>query len=78
MTILLKSRKVIYFQTDKIIIYNDDFLTLDYIKYNSIDLIVTSPPYNVDIKYNSYDDTISYFRFTLSLLKIGLLKLIDY
>ena len=25
-----------------------------------MDLIVTSPPYNVDIKYNSHDDKISY------------------
>lgn len=26
----------------------------------SIDLVVTSPPYNVDIQYNSHDDTGSY------------------
>jgi site-specific DNA-methyltransferase (adenine-specific) len=30
------------------------------IPVRSIDLIVTSPPYNVDIHYNSYDDTLGY------------------
>lgn len=49
-----------YFQKDSICIYNTDFLKTDSIKENSIDLIVTSPPYNVDIKYNSHDDTMSY------------------
>ena len=49
-----------YFQRDSIWIYNTDFLKTDRIKENSIDLIVTSPPYNVDIKYNSHDDTMSY------------------
>ena len=38
---------------------NTDFLTVD-ITNNSIDLIVTSPPYNVGIQYNSHDDTMSY------------------
>lgn len=37
-----------------------NFLTTDAIKENSVDLIVTSPPYNVDIKYNSYDDKMPY------------------
>jgi site-specific DNA-methyltransferase (adenine-specific) len=50
----------LYFGSDTIEIYNDDFLTTDCVEENSVDLIVTSPPYNVDIKYNSYDDKISY------------------
>jgi len=50
----------LYFQTDSIWIYNDDFLKTDCIKENSIDLIITSPPYNVDVHYNFYDDRISY------------------
>ena len=41
-------------------IYNENFLNLDIIDANSIDLIITSPPYNVDIQYNSYDDKVSY------------------
>ena len=52
--------KKLYFTTDNIFIYNDDFLTTNCIEEKSIDLIVTSPPYNVDISYNSYDDRIPY------------------
>lgn len=50
----------LFFHTDSIWIYNADILKTNSIKENSIDLIVTSPPYNVDIKYNSHDDTMSY------------------
>ncbi|RLE60898.1 MAG: site-specific DNA-methyltransferase [Thermoprotei archaeon] len=46
-----------------IVIINDDFLTTDYIKENSIDLIVTSPPYNVDIRYESFRDNIPYEKY---------------
>jgi site-specific DNA-methyltransferase (adenine-specific) len=52
--------KKLYFATDNIFIYNDDFLTTNSIEEASIDLIVTSPPYNVNIRYNSYDDRIPY------------------
>ena len=48
------------FSSEQVSLYNDDFLTIRSIKPNSIDLIVTSPPYNISIKYNSHDDTISY------------------
>ncbi len=27
---------------------------------NSVDLVVTSPPYNVDIQYNSHKDDVSH------------------
>lgn len=37
----------------------DDFLNHP-INRNTIDLIITSPPYNVDIKYNGYEDGIPY------------------
>ncbi len=50
----------LFFSSDQISLYNDDFLTTEAILPNSIDLIVTSPPYNVGIKYNLHDDTISY------------------
>jgi site-specific DNA-methyltransferase (adenine-specific) len=50
----------LYFQADSVYIYQDDFLTTEWVEENSIDLIVTSPPYNVDIKYGSYDDDIPY------------------
>jgi site-specific DNA-methyltransferase (adenine-specific) len=50
----------LFFQRDSTWIYNTDILKTECIKEDSIDLIVTSPPYNVDIRYNSYDDTIPY------------------
>jgi site-specific DNA-methyltransferase (adenine-specific) len=50
----------LFFHTDSIWICNADILKTNNIKDDSIDLIVTSPPYNVDIKYNSHDDTMSY------------------
>ncbi len=49
-----------YFQTDLISIFNDDFLKTDCVQEDSIDLIITSPPYNVGIEYNSHKDTMSY------------------
>jgi len=49
-----------YFQTDTIWIYNADVLITDCVKEKTVDLIVTSPPYNVGIKYNSHDDKMSY------------------
>lgn len=63
----------LYFQNNSIWIYNDDFLRTDCIKDNSIDLIITSPPYNVDIHYNSYNDKISYQDY-LSFTKEWLAK----
>ena len=44
-------------------IFNDDFLTTTSIEENSVDLIVTSPPYNVDIHYESFEDDITYDRY---------------
>jgi len=49
-----------YFETDSIQIYNGDILTVKEIKDESIDLIVTSPPYDVNVKYANYNDAISY------------------
>jgi len=37
-----------------------DVLWTHEIEDNSIDLIVTSPPYNVEIKYNTHNDKLSY------------------
>lgn len=49
-----------YFESKNILIYNDDFLNITTIPASSIDLIVTSPPYNVDIHYNTHKDDLSY------------------
>lgn len=53
----------IVFQTDEVKLIQDDVLTTKEVEENSIDLIVTSPPYNVDIKYNSHNDQISYQKY---------------
>jgi len=52
-----------YFKADDIVIYKDDILATEAVSNDSVDLIVTSPPYNVDIKYNTYDDKMSYRRY---------------
>jgi site-specific DNA-methyltransferase (adenine-specific) len=51
------------FQQDRVLIINEDVFQTRKIKPKSIDLIVTSPPYNVDINYNSHDDKISYEQY---------------
>jgi len=56
--------KLIYKSRDgRAIIINDDFLSVDYIPRDSIDLIVTSPPYNVDIQYDGFKDDIPYEKY---------------
>jgi site-specific DNA-methyltransferase (adenine-specific) len=52
-----------YFESGDIRIINDNLLdTLD-IAVESIDLIITSPPYNVDIQYKSNQDDLSYEEY---------------
>ncbi len=50
----------LYFSTDTIQIYHADVLLTQQLQENTIDLIVTSPPYNVDIQYDSHDDEMPY------------------
>ncbi len=52
-----------YFTFDDIVIYNDDILKIRRIPDSSIDLIVTSPPYNVDIHYLSHKDDLGYDKY---------------
>ena len=49
-----------YFKNERLVIYNQDILTINNIPKSYVDLIVTSPPYNVDIHYNSHADDLSY------------------
>ena len=49
-----------FYHDDHIEIINKSVLTTRAVKRESVDLIVTSPPYNVDIDYNSNDDALSY------------------
>ncbi len=62
-----------YFHHDgRIAIYNDDILKFTKIPDGSVDLIITSPPYNVDIHYNSHADNLSYedyLEFTTKWIK---------
>lgn len=53
-------KKVLYYQKDNITILNDDILKTSAIEPGSVDLVVTSPPYNVDIQYDSHKDDVSY------------------
>ncbi|VUT25416.1 MAG: Modification methylase MjaV [Candidatus Methanolliviera sp. GoM_oil] len=50
----------IFFDSRMLKIINDNVLITKYITNKSIDLIATSPPYNVDIEYNSHNDKLSY------------------
>ncbi|KJR41134.1 adenine specific DNA methyltransferase (hpaim), partial [Candidatus Magnetoovum chiemensis] len=50
---------------DSIEILNDNILSAERIKEASIDLIITSPPYNVNIAYNNCDDSIAYSDYLL-------------
>lgn len=56
----MTKRNKIFFETENLKIINDEFISTNEISASSVDLIVTSPPYNVDIKYNSHNDQISY------------------
>lgn len=52
-----------FFRKDGIAIINEDLFATRKIAKESIDLVVTSPPYNVDIPYNSHDDRITYGEY---------------
>lgn len=52
-----------YFKHERVTIYDDDILKITDISKDSIDLIVTSPPYDVNIKYETYNDSIPYDEY---------------
>jgi site-specific DNA-methyltransferase (adenine-specific) len=52
-----------YFQANSIYVFHDDILKTVAVTKSSIDLIVTSPPYGVDIKYESYNDNVPYSHY---------------
>lgn len=53
----------LFFKNEILKIINDDVLNTDEVEQNSVDLIITSPPYNVDIRYNSHNDRLSYKEY---------------
>ena len=52
-----------FFDMNSLRIYNTDILQIDAIEEESIDLIVTSPPYDIDVKYQNYDDNLPYDQY---------------
>jgi site-specific DNA-methyltransferase (adenine-specific) len=53
----------VVFSRRGITVIHDDCLTTDLVGPESVDLIVTSPPYNVDIHYNAHRDNLSYDQY---------------
>jgi site-specific DNA-methyltransferase (adenine-specific) len=56
-------RKEPFFSSYDIYIYHDDFLKSDVLGDETVDLIVTSPPYNVGIDYSVHDDAQEYRNY---------------
>jgi site-specific DNA-methyltransferase (adenine-specific) len=66
------------FNKNNLEIYQNDFLKVDLSKYKeSVDLVITSPPYNLSIEYGTFNDALhyeEYLKFTeLWLKKVFLL-----
>ncbi len=59
----MKLRKGDFFKNDRLLIINEDVFKTKKVEKESVDLVVTSPPYNVDIKYNSHKDTLTYDQY---------------
>lgn len=55
--------RIEYCRHKNTILFRGDVLNPDTFDKEFIDLIVTSPPYNVGIDYNSNDDTLSYQKY---------------
>jgi site-specific DNA-methyltransferase (adenine-specific) len=52
--------KALFFENGQVKILNEDVFATRSIEPSSIDLVVTSPPYNVDIQYNAHNDRGTY------------------
>ena len=59
----MERNKRIFFENERLKIINKNVIFTREIPENSIDLIITSPPYNVGIEYNSNNDKISYKEY---------------
>ena len=62
---MTKKENKTFFESKKnnLKIIKDDFIKTKLIEKSSVDLTITSPPYNVDIKYNSHKDDVSYLDY---------------
>lgn len=52
-----------FYEAASLRIYNEDILNIQAIGKEKIDLVVTSPPYDVDVKYENYDDNLPYDEY---------------
>lgn len=57
------SHRNLFFRHNNIFLFNEDALNEKLFNKKFIDLIVTSPPYNVDIKYGSHKDDLTYKEY---------------
>lgn len=60
---VLRNPMNLFYSDGRVAIVCDDILTTEAIRPQSVDLIVTSPPYNVDIQYGSHRDNIPYEEY---------------
>lgn len=51
--------------TDMMHLINGDVLTADLSSVPPVNLVITSPPYNVGIEYDKHTDTMTYFEYLL-------------
>jgi site-specific DNA-methyltransferase (adenine-specific) len=49
-----------FYRDDRVSIYHGDSTHLPFAGDESVDLTITSPPYNLDVSYNGYDDDVPY------------------
>lgn len=61
----MEHKSPLFYQSNGITIYNTGFINIAEVDSESVDLIVTSPPYNVDISYGSIDDNCTYDDYLL-------------
>jgi site-specific DNA-methyltransferase (adenine-specific) len=52
-----------FFETGSLAIFHDDVRSTRALQPGTVDLIVTSPPYNVDIAYGKHNDGLSYASY---------------
>src|SRR5262245_33787302 len=51
------------YQEERVSIYQADSTNLSFLPERSVDLVVTSPPYNLDVPYLTYADALTYDRY---------------
>ncbi len=58
---LFKEKPEIVFSNDKITLFHNDFIQVDLSEYKGkVNLLITSPPYNVGIEYGKHNDAVNY------------------